>query len=196
MGAKRIFRAGEPSTQYYMNIDGAAGTSLRRFNQREDIEHLFYDVTSIAYYLRPTGKACIIGVGGGRDIQCALLFGHDQVVGIELNPIFIDLLKTRFRDFAGINRPGVRLVVDEARSYLSRSTESFDLLQMSLTDTWAATGTGAYSLSENTVYTVEAWKVFLSRLSESGIFTVSRWHSEKELGETGRVSKSGHGRLV
>lgn len=186
-GPSEVFQPEGASTQYFMNIDGAAGTSLRQFHQPEDIQHLRYDVTSVAHYLRPTGKACVIGVGGARDIQCALLFGHKQVLGIELNPIFVDLLKRRFHDFAGIDRPGVRLVVDEARSYLSRSTERFDLLQMSLIDTWAATGAGAYSLSENAIYTVEAWKVFLSRLSEKGIFTVSRWHSERELGETGRI---------
>ena len=56
--------------------------------------------------------------------------------------------------------PGVRLFVDEARSWFSRSDERFDLIQMSMIDTFAATGAGAFSLSENGLYTVEGWRDF------------------------------------
>lgn len=174
--------------QHAMNIDGAAGTYIRRFLSLKDIEHLRYDVTNLAYYLRPAGGACVIGVGGGRDIQSALLFGQSRILGIELNPIFTNLHQTLFKDFSGIaNRPGIELVTDEGRSYLSRSTESFAIVQLSLIDTWASTGAGAFSLSENALYTTEAWQLFLRRLKSDGILTVSRWHSPEDLGETGRV---------
>ncbi len=175
-------------THYPMNIDGLAGTTLGRFHGLRDIEHLQYDVTNIAHFLRPKGPACVIGVGGGRDIQSALLFGHESVLGIDVNPIFVDLLEGEFRDFAGIaSREDVTLVVDEARSYLSASRDEFSLIQMSLIDTWAATGAGAFALTENGLYTVEAWQVFLSRLDADGMFTVSRWYEPGNLGETGRL---------
>jgi hypothetical protein len=174
--------------QHRMDIDGEAATTLLRFESFEDIVHLRYDVTNVAYYLRPTGGACIIGVGGGRDIQSAILFGHEKVTGVEINPIFIDLLENRFRQFAGIaDWDGVTLVADEARSFLSRSRERYSVIQMSLTDTWAATGAGAFSLSENALYTLDAWEIFLNRLSSNGIFTVSRWYGPDDLGETGRI---------
>jgi hypothetical protein len=176
-----------PSLQYRMTIDGAAGTRVGKFTALEDVEHLLYDVTNVGYYLRQ-GVVCIVGVGGGRDIQSAILFGAEKVIGIEVNPIFNSLLENEFREFAGVaGREDVELVTDEARSYLSRSRERFDVIQMSLIDTWAATGAGAYSLSENGLYTVEAWKVFLGRLSEDGLFMVSRWHDPENLGETGRL---------
>lgn len=178
----------KPVPQHYMDIDGDAGTAIRR-SSPEDLSHLAWDVTNVAYRLRPSGGACIIGVGGGRDVQSALLFGHERVLGVEVNPIFIDLLRNEFRDFAGVARDDrARLVVDEARSYLARSTERFAVVQMSLIDTWAATGAGAFSLSENALYTVEAWTTILERLDEDGIFTVSRWYSPENLGETGRVA--------
>ena len=178
----------EEVTQRPMNIDGEAGTVMHQFRTAADIEHLRYDVTNVAHYLRPNGSACVIGVGGGRDIQSALLFGHTQVLGIELNPIFIHLLQHQFRQFANVaDQPGVTLVVDEARSYLSRNDARFSFLQMSLIDTWAATGAGAMTLSENALYTVEAWKLFIDRLSDDGVFTVSRWYSQEDLGETGRL---------
>jgi SAM-dependent methyltransferase len=178
----------DPLAQYYMDIDGAAGTTVRRFTSSSDIDHLRFDVTNMVYYLRPHGGAAIIGVGGGRDIQAALLFGHEKVTGIDVNPIFINLLRNEFKEFAGVgNRDNVRLIVDEARSYMSRAPERYSVIQMSLIDTWAATGAGASSLSENALYTMEAWKVFYGRLADDGIFTVSRWYNPVSLGETGRI---------
>jgi hypothetical protein len=174
--------------QYKMNIDGQAATTVMRFDDPGDIDHLRYDVTNIAYPLRPGGEAFIIGVGGGRDVQSAILFGQSRIVGIDVNPIFIDLLEGRFRAYAGIaDRPEVTLVADEARSYLARTPDKYTIIQMSLIDTWAATGAGAFALSENALYTVQAWKTFLAHLHEDGIFTVSRWFSPRDLGETGRI---------
>lgn len=174
--------------QYRMNIDGEAATIVCKFDSLKDLEYLKYDVTSIGYTIAPQGPACIIGVGGGRDIHTACVYLHTPIVGVEINPIFVNLLKKDFKDFAGIaNRPDINIINAEARSYLSQSTEKFSIIQMSLIDTWAATGAGAFSLSENALYTVEAWKIFLSRLEDNGIFSVSRWHSSKDIGETGRI---------
>lgn len=174
--------------QYEMDIDGDANTFVRQFHTNDDINHLRYDVTNMVHYLRPSGKVMIIGVGGGKDIQSALLFGHSSVLGVELNPIFVNLLQGQFGDFAGLaGRKDVTLVIDEGRSYASRTSDKFSVIQMALVDTWAATGAGAFTLSENGLYTVEAWRIFFSRLSDDGIFTVSRWHDPTGLGETGRV---------
>lgn len=174
--------------QHTMKIDGDAGTAVRRNSSPEDLEHLRYDVTNLIYYLRPEGNACIIGVGGGKDIHSALLFGKKRVVGIDVNPIFIDLQERYFRNFSHIaDQEGVVLIADEARSRLSRMTEKFSSIQMALIDTWAATGAGAFSLSENGLYTVEAWRIFLNRLSPDGIFTVSRWYKPESPSEAGRT---------
>lgn len=179
---------GQKTTVYIMNIDGDAATAVHKYSSPADIEAFRYDVTNTAYFLRPRGGACIIGVGGGRDLQSALLFGHEKVLGIEVNPAFIDLQRNEFKEFAGLaENPRVRLVADEARSYLTHTDEKFSILQMSMIDTWASTGAGAFSLSENGLYTVEAWSVFYERLKDDGIFTVSRWYNPETPGEAGRI---------
>jgi hypothetical protein len=130
----------------------------------------------------------VIGVGGGRDVLSAYLFGFRDVTGVELNPIFIDLLTRDFRDYNRLaSLPGVHLFVDEARSWFARTDQRFDLIEMSLIDTWAATGAGAYSLSENGLYTTQGWHHFLRALTPSGVFTVSRWFNPKDVTETGRL---------
>lgn len=177
--------------QRRLNIDGDAATSMFRFNgDPANARFLAHDVTNLAYAIRNSGRAAIIGVGGGRDMLSAWMFGFRDITGVELNPIFIDLLTTNpsFREFAGLaSLPGLRFVVDEARSWFARSTDSFDLIQMSMIDTFAATGAGAFSLSENGLYTIEGWQHFLDRLAPAGVFTVSRWYSAGEVNETGRM---------
>jgi hypothetical protein len=188
---------GSPKVQYsnidqrYMNIDGDAGTSMYRFGGNiDDVAFLKYDITSLAYYIRNRGRSAVIGVGGGRDLLTAYLFGFRDVTGVELNSIFVDLFEQRFRDFNHLaDLPGVKFHVDEARSWFASAGRDagFDLLQMSMVDTWAATGAGAFSLSENGLYTVEGWRKFLGSLAPNGVFTVSRWYSPKDVDETGRL---------
>jgi spermidine synthase len=175
--------------QAWMQIDGSAASPMYRFRgDPQELDVLRYDATALAYYIRHRGRAAIIGIGGGRDVQTAYVFGFRDITGVEYNPIFVRLFARDYRDFSGAGRiPGLRLAVDDARSWFARSREQFDLVQMSLIDTWAATGAGAFTLSENGLYTVEGWKRFLSRLTPNGVFTVSRWHSESQLDETARI---------
>ena len=115
----------------------------------ESLDWVQYDVTALPYHLR-RGSAGIIGVGGGRDVLTAIRFGSPSITGIEVNQAMVDVLEGPYRSFSPlVDHPGVRLVHDEARSYLTRAGQRFDVLQMSLIDTWAATGAGAFTLSEN-----------------------------------------------
>ena len=175
--------------QAVMRIDSDASTVMYRFKgDPRELDILRYDMTSLGYYIRHQGRAAIIGIGGGRDLQTASLFGFRDITGVEYNPIVVRLFARDYRDFSGAGRiPGLRLAVDDARSWFARSQDQFDLIQMSLIDTWAATGAGAFALSENGLYTVNGWKRFLSRLTANGVLTVSRWHSESNLDETARI---------
>jgi hypothetical protein len=175
--------------QRSMAIDGSAGTGMYRFDgDFGKLEFLKYDVTNLAYYIRHAGRAAVIGVGGGRDLLSAHLFGFRDITGVELNPIFIDLLSQVFRSYNHLaDLEGTRLFVDEARSWFAKSSDHFDSIQMSLIDTWAATGAGAFSLSENGLYTLQGWRTFFDHLTPSGTFTVSRWYSPSNDSETGRM---------
>ena len=177
--------------QASMNIDGEAGTRIHHFDgTTESIAFLRYDIVNLAYHLPDIAKSAVIGVGGGRDLMAAHLFGVKDITGIELNPIFIDLL-TRHSFYAPFSNimaiPGLKFHVDDARSWFASTEESFDLIQMSMIDTWAATGAGAFSLSENGLYTLEGWRAFIGRLTDNGVFTVSRWYSLGDINESGRM---------
>jgi hypothetical protein len=172
-------------------IDGDAGTTAYRFDGNFDaVAFLKYDVTNLAYFLPGRKRGVVVGVGGGRDVLSAALFGLKEITAVELNPILVDLQKSDagLQPFTNLTAiPGVRLIADEGRSWLARSHDFFDVIQMSLVDTWAATGAGAFTLSENGLYTVDGWKIFFSRLSPQGVLTVSRWYEPAFPDETGRL---------
>lgn len=175
-------------------IDTAAGTPIQKFDgDLASVDFLRYDVTSLAHYVRPNGRVLIIGPGGGRDVLAALVFGQPEIVGVEINPIIVDLVRSRFGEYAGrvYDRPGVSVVVDEARNYISRSSDKYDVIQASLIDTWAATSAGAFALSENSLYTEEAFRSYYDHLSDDGLLTVTRWYLPDSPGETLRLVSLG-----
>jgi spermidine synthase len=90
----------------------------------------------------------------------------------------LDAVNNRYGDFTGHldQRPGINFVNDEGRAYVERSNEKYDILQIPFTDTWAATGAGAFALTENGLYTIDAFRTFIDHLSDNGILTVTRWY--------------------
>ncbi|PYQ21774.1 MAG: hypothetical protein DMF81_14390 [Acidobacteria bacterium] len=172
-----------------LDIDNDAATPLMRFRgEMGEFAFLGYDVTSLATRLRRGGSAAIIGFGGGRDALTAALYGFRRIVGIEVNDAVAGLSTRRLDWFSGLSRlPGLEVHVDEGRSWLTRSGETFDVIQASMVDTWAATSAGALSLSENALYTVDAWRVFYRHLRPGGLLTFTRWNTGPEVSQTHRM---------
>ncbi len=190
-GMSSSYSGGAEVRQLLLSIDASAGTVITAYNgDPKSIEYLKYDVTNLVHYIRPNADVFVIGSGGGRDVLSALAFDQPSVTAVELNGDILEAVNGDFGDFSGHldRQPGVRFVHDEARSYLSRSDKSFDIIQVSLIDTWAATAAGAFALSENSLYTVEAWDTFLRHLTDRGVLSVSRWYLDKEPLEAYRLT--------
>lgn len=176
--------------QRNLKIDSAAATIITKNTMPiSGLIHLRYDITNFAHYLFPNSKVGVIGVGGGRDILSALHFNQKEVWGIEINGRIIEALT---KVYAGYTYdvsalPNVHIVEDEARNFFEKNDMQFDLIQASLIDSWAATASGAFVLTENSLYTLEAWKTFYSRLSDNGAITMSRWYYPKRPGELLRL---------
>lgn len=176
--------------QHYLDIDADAGTIITRLDR--DIGAYGYlrdDVINAAYLVRQPADVAVVGVGGGRDILSALHFGARRITGIEINPAIFEALTDKFADYSGhlYRQPGVSLVNAEARSYINQSPGRYDLIQISLIDTWAATAAGGLTLTENRLYTVEAWEDFYRALKPEGLLSVSRWYRADHRGEFYRL---------
>jgi len=169
----------------YIDIDDGAGTSIVNYDKPGSADFLRHDIVNIVHHLRPDSKVCIIGVGGGRDVLSAHIFKQQSITGVEINDNIVHVFDTLFAKFNGdlAKQPEIKVVTDEGRSYVTRSKQQFDIILLSLIDTFAASTSGAYSLTENSLYTTEAWRIFIEHLSDRGVLSVTRWYSHGIPGE-------------
>ena len=133
---------------------------------------------AIANVLRPKGSYAIIGPGGGVDVLRAVANGSQRAVGIEINPIIVNgVMRGRFADYAHhlYDIPEIEMHVSDGRSWIRSSHERFDVVQMTLVDTWASTAAGAFALSENNLYTREAFREYFQHLKPDGFLAITRW---------------------
>jgi hypothetical protein len=181
----RIALKHEPGGARVIIIDGDANTYLAQL----DFDHLTakekFDLTyhgpGFPYILRPGAKTLIIGPGGGWDVSRAIASGSKDVTGVEINPIIADvIMRKKFPQYSNrlYFRPGVHIVVGEGRSFVRRSSERYQVLQATLVDTWASTAAGAFALSENNLYTTDAFRDYLSHLTDDGVMSFTRWGFE------------------
>ena len=191
-------KAAVPGEVVYIDIDNDAATGIYRFHgDLREVDFLRYEVNAIGARLRAGGSAAIIGVGGGRDVLACALFNFHRIVGIEINPTIVDVTSRRLRWFSGFDKiPNFELHNDEGRSYLTRSHEKFDLIQATVVDTWAATAAGAMALTENSLYSLDGWRIFYDHLAPGGIIAFSRWNHKPDFHETTRLFSLAYATLI
>ena len=169
--AKAIVIDADAST-FIMNCD------LAHWHGTEWEHDLMSAPPALANVLRPRGDFAIIGPGGGVDVLRAVANGSPSVTGIEINPIIANtIMRGRYAAYAQhlYERPEVHIHVTDGRSYLRSAPGHFDVVQMTLVDTWASTAAGAFALSENNLYTVEAFREYFEHLKPEGMLAITRW---------------------
>lgn len=166
-------------------IDADASTGIPRF----DLQHLtdreranlLHEGPGFPYMIRPGAKTLIIGPGGGWDVARSLTGGSKDVTAVEINPIIArTIMQERFADLSHrlYFRPEVHLFIEDGRSFVRRSPEKYQVLQATLVDTWASTAAGAFALTENNLYTTDAFRDYLNHLTDDGLMVFTRWGFE------------------
>ena len=172
-----------PDGARVIKIDADAGTHIMnadvsQWQGSEWQRYLMREPPAVVNGLRPHGDYAIIGPGGGVDVLRAIANGSPSVTGIEINPTIANtIMRGRYADYAYhlYERPDVHLHVADGRSFLRSSKSSFDVVQMTLVDTWASTAAGAFALSENNLYTTQAFREYFDHLKPDGIIAITRW---------------------
>ncbi len=174
----RGFRCPElPPPQLGLTVDG---------DDLSPISHIAAGFTSapftdcllgtLPYRLRPDADALILEPRGGFDVLIALAEGAHHVTAVEANPLIIEAVRVQ-GGWAGnlYDDPRVDVVIEEGRAYARRTREKFDVIVLSLAVPQRTITSGAYSLSEDYRYTVEAFIDYLARLDADGLLVVTRW---------------------
>ncbi len=165
-------------------IDSWAYTSLVKYPQ--DLSFYDFMPTTFAYSLRRYDSSLHIGAGGGIDLLAAYHYGVRSIQGVEINPVIVKTVAERFGDYSGGiysgGIPGIEIFVGEGRHFIEQASRRWDLVQLSGVDTFSSSHAGAFALSENNLYTVEAFKTYYEKLNEGGILTMTRWFAPDESG--------------
>ena len=138
-------------------------------------EDLLLGPASIGYVLTGPGHALVIGGGGGRDIYNALTSGQTVDV-IELNSAIRDAVDDSMGDVSGspYSREGVSTSIGDGRAILAARDTEYDQIHIGFTDTLSANAAQGFALTENNLYTLEAFEEYLDHLAPRGILNVSR----------------------
>ena len=171
-GQAKVVVIDADANTYIMNAD------VSRWHDTGWEKDLMSAPPALANVLRPHGQFAIIGPGGGVDVLRAVANGSPSVTGIEINPIIATtIMRQRYADYSQhlYQRPDVHIQVTDGRSFLRSTKQQFDVVQMTLVDTWASTAAGAFALSENNLYTVEAFREYFDHLKPDGMIAITRW---------------------
>lgn len=176
-GASPNYHGPKPE-QRALLIDMNALTMVTRpAEDGADLGYLTEDLSAFAFKLKPqAGDIAVIGAGGGKDVLAGLSAGAKRATAVEINSLIVDdVMRGTLREFTrGLyDRPDVRVVVEDGRSFIRRDDRRYDVILLSMVDTSAATAAGAYALTENSLYTVEAFTDFMARLAPGGLLTVA-----------------------
>ena len=168
----------EPPPQLGLFIDGEGPSAINRYDGRpEPLRYLDYLTSALPYHLGPKNRVLILGMGGGSDLLQAELLGAGQIDAVELNPQLVELFQQRYQDYSGwpLLQHKSRIHIGEARGFIAGTREPYDLIQISLLDSAAASSAGLYALSEGYLYTREGIAEYLNHLTTEGMLAITRW---------------------
>lgn len=158
-------------------IDGGAGTNIISWDGKtESRQELSTWMQYLPFKMMQDPKVLVIGSGGGRDVVASLVSGSKDTTSVEINPIIYETVKS-YGDRAGnvYSHEYVRSYVDEGRSFITRSSEKYDIIYVPFVDTWASVSSGGLSVSENFLYTVEGFQQYYDHLTDRGKIVTVRW---------------------
>lgn len=168
----------EPLQQLGVFTNGDGMSAITKYpDKMEKLGYLDYQTSALAYHLGNPDKVLILGAGGGSEVLQALYHDTEVIDAVEIDPQMVDLVETKYAGFAGniYAMEGVKLHTEEARGFVTSSSQKYDLIQMAMVDSFGASSAGLQSLSENYLYTVEALQLYLHHLNPEGYLSVTRW---------------------
>ena len=152
-----------PNGANYLYMDGGAGSLV----PTPDPGDWSQDVGAFAFAMAPARSAFLIGTGGGLDVAQARAAGLEQVVAVEVNPQSVALVRELGAATDHVYESPTEVVIGDGRRVLASRGERYDVITLANVVTGAAELRGA-ALTENRVYTVEAFAEYLAHLTPDG----------------------------
>jgi spermidine synthase len=127
---------------------------------------------NLPYQFYPSpASVLVLGSGMGNDVAAALRNGAGRVVAVEIDPLILKLGRELHFE-QPYQSPRTQVVVNDARSYIQNSKDSFDLIVFSLLDSHTTASYFSNIRIDNFVYTREALERARQLLKPGGLFVV------------------------
>ncbi len=162
-----------PPPQSGLSVDGGY---LQPVNlvQPELFEASAYLPEALVFELLPGAETLIVQPGAGLSVHQALAGGAGSVRLLISDESMAEAVGT-VSPFDPFDQPQVHQQVENPRAFLGRTAETFDLVMLPLNDGYQPVASGAYSLSENHLLTIEGLQAMLRHLRPEGILVATRW---------------------
>ncbi|QEH35574.1 Spermidine synthase [Aquisphaera giovannonii] len=119
----------------------------------------------------------IVGAGSGNDVAAALAYGAKTVDAVEIEPV-LNAIGRRDHPAHPYSDPRVTIHLDDGRSFLRRTSKSFDLIKYALVDSLVL-HSGYTSLRlESFLFTEEAMRDVKARLKPGGVFLMCNYYRQ------------------
>jgi hypothetical protein len=160
-----------------MITDGDGVSPIYDVGRVSDWEFMDHTTQAAAYALTSRPTVLLLGTGGGSDIGLALYHESPRVTALEMNPQIIELMRGPLARRGGqvYMERNVSILNEEARGYLARSRDRFDVIELPPIDAAGASGAGLYASQESYLYTVESLAAMIDHLADNGVLCVTRW---------------------
>jgi len=129
----------------------------------------YYDLPAA---LRPGGRVLVLGAGAGNDVAAALRHGARSVTAVEIDPLVADMGK-RFHPESPFASPLVRVVIDDARAFLNRSPDRFDVIVFGTLDAHGLLAGSANLRLDGFIYTQQSLAAARRHLAPGGVLVLA-----------------------
>jgi spermidine synthase len=151
---------------YYQRIYDFSDAGNRRWSKIRG----YYD---FPYKIHPKlANVAVVGAGAGNDIAAALRAGAGHVEAIEIDPAIqlVGRLNHPERPYSDVR---VHPVINDARSFLRTTNQTFDLIVYGMLDSHTLLSQGSSVRLDSFVYTVEGLGEARARLKSDGALSLS-----------------------
>jgi SAM-dependent methyltransferase len=125
------------------------------------------------YQLKPSPKeVCVLGSGGGLDVEAALLSGAANVDAVDIDPILVNISRD-YNAADPYDDPRVHVHVTDARAFIQATAAQYDLIVFGLIDSHALFSSSNNVRLDGFIYTVESIRRAYQLLKPDGMLCIS-----------------------
>lgn len=140
----------------------------------------FYNLPYLVTEKKPD-NVLIVGSGSGNDVAAANRFNINKISAVEIDPVIADLGK-KLHPEDPYNKENVKIVIDDARSFINKTNEKYDVIVYGLLDSQMNLSSKGGIRLDSYVYTIEAFQEAREKINENGFLILSFFAQTNEIG--------------